>query len=327
MPDGDDVGVTDLEDARRVIRDSQTSADRLIRASRELENIVYGVSAGDTSLSATEYDIIDERRSLEQQKLFRARRSVRRAEKALSTLEEDVVELRRNIAMLHRLLKEKTLTEAELEIILRRLRNATGAAEIGEVGYAAEEVEQLIGDLVVDSAVALNPFLFRNFWMGVDTRWPAGGDTGVMIVRICNDGTRPIPEMRLAPPIPSGWQCVPSNIDLPILRPGDVVLIRFEIKPGLRFGLDEIPLSRKLSIQTGYEVNAGQVSVVMRIQNLSMETIRDILLQPWMPPGYRSDALPLVEKLSPDEIGVVKMPLVIDTVSYTHLTLPTILLV
>ena len=312
MPDGDDVGVTDLEDARRVIRDSQTSADRLIRASRELEHIVYGVSAGDTSLSATEYDIIDARSSLEQHKLFRARRSVRRAEKALSTLEEDVVELRRNIAMLHRLLKEKTLTEAELEIILRRLRNATGAAEIGEVGYAADEVEQLIGDLVVDSAVALNPFLFRNFWMGVDTRWPAGGDTGVMIVRICNDGTRPIPEMRLAPPIPSGWQCVPSNIDLPILRPGDVVLIRFEIKPGLRFGLDEIPLSRKLSIQTGYEVNAGQVSVVMRIQNLSMETIRDILLQPWMPPGYRSDALPLVEKLSPDEIGVVKMPLVID---------------
>ena len=312
MPDGDDVGVTDLEDARRVIRDSQTSADRLIRASRELEHIVYGVSAGDTSLSATEYDIIDARSSLEQHKLFRARRSVRRAEKALSTLEEDVVELRRNIAMLHRLLKEKTLTEAELEIILRRLRNATGAAEIGEVGYAAEEVEQLIGDLVVDSAVALNPFLFRNFWMGVDTRWPAGGDTGVMIVRICNDGTRPIPEMRLAPPIPSGWQCVPSNIDLPILRPGDVVLIRFEIKPGLRFGLDEIPLSRKLSIQTGYEVNAGQVSVVMRIQNLSMETIRDILLQPWMPPGYRSDALPLVEKLSPDEIGVVKTPLIID---------------
>ena len=312
MPDGDDVGVTDLEDARRVIRDSQTSADRLIRASRELEHIVYGVSAGDTSLSATEYDIVDARSSLEQHKLFRARRSVRRAEKALQTVEEDVVELRRNIAMLHRLLKEKTLTEAELEIILRRLRNATGAAEIGEVGYAADEVEQLIGDLVVDSAVALNPFLFRNFWMGVDTRWPAGGDTGVMIVRICNDGTRPIPEMRLAPPIPSGWQCVPSNIDLPILRPGDVVLIRFEIKPGLRFGLDEIPLSRKLSIQTGYEVNAGQVSVVMRIQNLSMETIRDILLQPWMPPGYRSDALPLVGKLSPDEIGVVKMPLVID---------------
>ena len=243
---------------------------------------------------------------------MRASRSVRRAEKALTALEEDVVDLRRNIAMLNRLLKEKTLTEAEIEIILRRLRNATGAAEVGEVGYAAEEVEQLIGDLVVDSAVALNPFLFRNFWMGVDTRWPAGGETGVMIVRICNDGTRPIPEMRLAPPVPEDWQCVPESIDLPIMRPGDVILVRFEVKPGLRFGLDEIPLSRKLAIQTGYEVEAGQVRVTMRVQNRSMETIRDLLLQPWMPPGYKSDTLPLVEKLSPDETGVVTMPLVID---------------
>ena len=307
-----DVGASDLEDARRVIRDSQTSADRLIRASRELEHIVYGVSRDDSSLAATEYDITEARSSLEQHQLMRASRSVRRAEKALSALEEDVVDLRRNIAMLNRLLKEKTLTEAEIEIILRRLRNATGAAEVGEVGYAAEEVEQLIGDLVVDSAVALNPFLFRNFWMGVDTRWPAGGETGVMIVRICNDGTRPIPEMRLALPVPKDWQCVPESIDLPIMRPGDVILVRFEVKPGLRFGLDEIPLSRKLAIQTGYEVEAGQVRVTMRVQNRSMETVRDLLLQPWMPPGYRTNTLPLVEKLSPDETGVVTMPLVID---------------
>jgi hypothetical protein len=307
-----DVGVNDLEDARKAIRDSQSSADRLIRASRELEHIVYGVSNEESSLAATEYDIVDARTSLEQHKLYRAKRSVKRAEKALSSVESDVVELRRNIAMLNRLLKEKTLTEAELEIILRRLRNATGAAELGDVGYASGEVEQLIGDLVVDSAVALNPFLFRNFWMGVDTRWPAGGESGVMIVRICNDGTRPIPEMRLAPPTPDGWQCAPSSIDLPILRPGDVVLIRFKVKPGLRFGLDEIPLSRKLAIQTGYEVSAGQVSVTIRVQNRSMETVRDLLLQPWMPPGYKSEVLPLVEKLSPDEIGVVIMPLVID---------------
>ena len=62
-----------------------------------------------------------------------------------------------------------------------------------------------------------------------------------MIVRICNDGTRPIPEMRLSPPVPEDWQCVPESIDLPIMRPGDVILVRFEVKPGLRFGLDEIP--------------------------------------------------------------------------------------
>lgn len=307
-----EVGNSDLEDARRAIRDGQTSADRLLRASRELEHIVYGVSAGDTSLSATEFDINDARTSLEQHKLSRARRSVRRAEKTLSAVESDVKDLRRNIAMLNRLLKEKTLKEAELEVILRRLRNATGAAEIGEVGYAAEEVEQLIGDLVVDSAVALNPFLFRNFWMGVDTRWPAGGETGVMIIRICNDGTRPIPEMRLAPPVPDGWQCAPESIDLPIMRPGDVILVRFEVKPGLRFSLDEIPLSRKIAIQTGYEIAAGQVMVTMRVQNRSMETIRDLMLQPWLPPGYKAESIPLVEKLSPDEIGVITMSLTID---------------
>lgn len=307
-----DVGASDLEDARKVIRASQTSADRLIRASRELEHIVYGVSSDESSLAATDFDINDARTNLEQHKLFHAKRSVKRAEKALSSVESDVLELRRNIAMLNRLLNEKTLTEAELEIILRRLRNATGAAEIGEVGYAAEEVEQLIGDLVVDSAVALNPFLFRNFWMGVDTRWPAGGETGVMIIRMCNDGTRPIPEMRLAPPVPDGWQCVPESIDLPIMRPGDVILVRFDVKPGLRFALDEIPLSRKLAIQTGYEVSAGKVKVTMRVQNRSMETVRDLLLQPWMPPGYKAEVLPLVEKLSPDEIGVLVMPLVID---------------
>ena len=307
-----EVGNSDLEDARRAIRDGQTSADRLLRASRELEHIVYGVSAGDTSLSATEFDINDARTSLEQHKLSRARRSVRRAEKTLSAVESDVKDLRRNIAMLNRLLKEKTLKEAELEVILRRLRNATGAAEIGEVGYAAEEVEQLIGDLVVDSAVALNPFLFRNFLMGVDTRWPAGGETGVMIIRICNDGTRPMPEMRLAPPVPDGWQCAPESIDLPIMRPGDVILVRFEVKPGLRFSLDEIPLSRKIAIQTGYEIAAGQVMVTMRVQNRSMETIRDLMLQPWLPPGYKAESIPLVEKLSPDEIGVITMSLTID---------------
>ena len=88
-----EVGASDLEDARRVIRDSQTSADRLIRASRELEHIVYGVSSDDSSLASTEYDILEARTSLEQHQLRRAGRSVKRAEKALASLEEDVVHL------------------------------------------------------------------------------------------------------------------------------------------------------------------------------------------------------------------------------------------
>jgi hypothetical protein len=43
-----------------------------------------------------------------------------------------------------------------------------------------------------------------------------------------------------------------------------------------------------------------------------METLRDIILKPWMPPGYTSDVIPLIEKLTPDEVGIIRMPLIID---------------
>ena len=306
------VSSKDLESARSAIRESQVGADRLMKASRELEHLVFGVSSGESSMSSTEFDIMDARKHLEQHKLFRASSSVRRAEKALKTLEADVVELRRNIAMLNRLLKEKTIAEAEVEIILRRLRNATSAAEIGDVGFAAVEVEELIGDLVVDSASALNPFLFRHFWLGVDTRWPAGGEKGVLMLRIVNDGERPLPEMRLEPPVPSGWECEPKFMDVPSIRPGGFLPVRFDIIPGSKHSREEIPLSRKLAIQTGYEIRSGQVSIIVRTQNRSMETLRDIILKPWMPPGYTTEVVPLIERLAPDEVGTIRMPLSID---------------
>ncbi len=306
------VSSKDITDARSVIRDSQVSADKLMKASKEIEHLVFGVTTGESSMSSTDFDISDARASLETHKLYQARKSVRKAEKALSSLETDVLELRRNIAMLHMLLKEKTIAEAEVETILRRLRNATSAAEIGEVGYASTEVELLITDLVVDSATALNPFLFRSFWLGVDSRWPAGGDTGVMMVRIVNDGDRPLPELRLLPPLPAGWNATPKFIDVPAIRPGGFLPVRFEIKPGKRFSLEETPLSRKLAIQTGYDVRAGKVEVLIRAQNRSMETLRDVLLQPWLPPGYTSGALPMLERLAPDEVAMVRIPLTID---------------
>ena len=80
----------------------------------------------------------------------------------------------------------------------------------------------------------------------------------------------------------------------------------------MRFSLGEVPILRKLAIQTACEIRAGQVNVIVRAQNRSMETLRDVLLQPWMPPGYISGALPLMERLAPDEVGVIRMPLAID---------------
>mgnify|MGYP003681970093 CR=1 FL=1 len=286
---------------------------RIRNASNQLENMVQSVVQDDTnSLAATEIDIIEAKKFLSMHKLSRAKKSVHKAELALVTLEEDVLYLRRSIAMLHRLLKEKKVEQGEVENILIRLRNATSAAEIGDVSQAANEVEYLVDDLIGGNTSTLNPFFFRHFWLGVDTRWPAGGDTGVLLVRLINDGPIAMPAMRLSPPVPQGWYSEPSSVDLPIIAPGGNLPLRFDIKSAERFGADEIPLSRKLAVSTGYEMRSGEIMVTIRAQNRSMEPLSDIVLTPWLPPGYTTAKVPFVERLSPDEVAVIRMQLTID---------------
>ena len=292
---------------------SEESSRKIRSASNQLENIVQSMVGEDTnSLAATEIDIMEAKKYLSMHKLGRAKNSVLKAEQALVNLEEDVLYLRRSIAMLHRLLNEKKVERGEVENILLRLRNATSAAEIGDVSQAANEVEYLVDDLIGGNTSTLNPFFFRHFWLGVDTRWPAGGDTGVLLVRLINDGPIAMPAMRLSPPVPEGWYSEPSSVDLPIIAPGGNLPLRFDIKSQERFGADEIPLSRKLAISTGYEMRSGEVMVTIRAQNRSMEPLSDIVLTPWLPPGYTTAKVPFVERLSPDEVAVIRMQLTID---------------
>ena len=277
---------------------------------REMETMVLGIAQDDTnSLAGTELEISEAKNFLQTHKLRRALSSVDKAESSLAVLEEDVLYLRRNIAMLHRLLNEKKISENDIETILLRLRSATGAAEIGDVGGAAGEVEFLVDDLIGGNTSTLNPFLFRHFWMGLETRWPAGGDEGVLVVRIINDGPVAMPPMRLSPPVPDGWSSTPSSVDLPTIAPGGNLPVRFNVSANRRYGADEIPLSRKLAITTGYEIRTGEVFVTIRAQNRSMEPLADILLSPWFPPGYTADAVPFVERLAPDEVAIIRIPL------------------
>ena len=287
--------------------------NRIMSATRDLDSLVQGVVQQDSnSLAATEIDIMEAKKYLTMHKLKSAKLSVKKAEKALVTLEEDVLYLRRSIAMLHRLLKEKKIDRIEAENILLGLRKATSAAEIGDVGQAATEIEFLVDDLIGGNTSTLNPFFFRHFWLGVDTRWPAGGDTGVLLVRLINDGPIAMPAMRLSPPVPEGWLSIPSSVDLPIIAPGGNLPLRFDIKSEGRYGADEIPLSRKLAVSTGYEMRSGEIMVTIRAQNRSMEPLTDIILSPWLPPGYTTAKVPFVERLSPDEVAVIRMPLTID---------------
>ena len=104
---------------------------------RNLETMVLGIAQDDTnSLAGTELEISEAKSFLQTHKLRRALSSVDKAESSLAVLEEDVLYLRRNIAMLHRLLNEKKISENDIETILLRLRSATGAAEIGDVGLS-----------------------------------------------------------------------------------------------------------------------------------------------------------------------------------------------
>lgn len=286
---------------------------RIMSASRDLDSMVQNVVQSDTnSLAATEVDIMEAKKYLSLHKLKRAKVSVKKAEQALVTLEEDVLYLRRSIAMLHRLLKEKKIDTIEAENILLRLRNATSNAEVGDVGQAATEIEFLVDDLIGGNTSTLNPFFFRHFWLGVDTRWPAGGDTGVLLVRLINDGPIAMPAMRLSPPVPEGWVSEPHSVDLPIIAPGGNLPLRFDIKSMGRYGADEMPLSRKLAVSTGYEMRSGEIMVTIRAQNRSMEPLADIILTPWLPPGYTTAKVPFVERLSPDEVALIRMPLTID---------------
>ncbi|DAC26846.1 MAG TPA: hypothetical protein D7H99_05870 [Candidatus Poseidoniales archaeon] len=286
---------------------------RIMSASRNLDSIVESVVQSDTnSLAATEVDIMEAKKYLSLHKLKRAKISVKKAEQALVTLEEDVLYLRRSIAMLHRLLKEKKIDTIEAENILLGLRKATSNAEVGDVGQAATEIEFLVDDLIGGNTSTLNPFFFRHFWLGVDTRWPAGGDTGVLLVRLINDGPIAMPAMRLSPPVPEGWVSEPHSVDLPIIAPGGNLPLRFDIKSMGRYGADEMPLSRKLAVSTGYEMRSGEIMVTIRAQNRSMEPLADIILTPWLPPGYTTAKVPFVERLSPDEVAMIRMPLTID---------------
>ena len=59
-------------------------------------------------------------------------------------------------------------------------------------------------------------------------------------------------------------------------------------------------------------MRSGEVMVTIRAQNRSMEPLSDIILTPWLPPGYTTAKVPFVERLSPDEVAVIRMQLTID---------------
>ena len=308
-----DSSLEDLREAQLSSQARRASAERLLAANSGLERAVVDVVEMESnSLIAAEQELMEAKHLLSSHKLRKARRSVERAEKNLSDLEEEVLKLRRTMATLHRLVMEKDIAEYEIENILTRLRNATSSAEHGNVSSAANEIEILVEEMIDGNVSTLNPFLFRHFWMGVTTRWPAGGDIGVLVVRIINDGPITLPVMRMEPPVPEGWICTPKFIDVPAIRPGGNMPVKFEISAQRRYGADEVPLSRKLGLSTAYEVRSGEVMCTVRAES-SFEPLHDVIIAPWIPPGFKAPKAPFFSKIEPgSEPIIIRMPLSID---------------
>jgi len=142
LPDYDDLDEVEFEE----IEDAPTVA----AASRGLGLAVDAVlSQQVNSLARTEVDVAEARAHLTAHRLRRALKAVLRAERALEELKESVLHLRRSMALLHRLLKEKqNVTHREVEHILMRLRDAVRRAEVCDVVTSASEVGGLLDVLI-----------------------------------------------------------------------------------------------------------------------------------------------------------------------------------
>ena len=300
--------------ASGMVQEATMRIHQLMRTTGEAAaSVVRQVTDADNkSLVETEFEVQQAKISLQDQRVLSANKALNVAEKNLSVIEEDVQRLRRSIALLHRLLRDPEILRGELEKILTGLRNATAAAEIGEVSMAATEVEYLVEDLVGGTSATLNPFLFRNFWFSLTTKWAEGSNQGVLIVNILNDSGRPLPSMRLSPPVPDGWNVDPEWIDIPRLPPNGYLFLKFAVKPNIMPSGDTEILDKKLNIATGYRVRQGTVNVSMRIENKGMEDLHNVLISPWLPPSFIAASVPKIRHLPSGGTAHIRMPIAID---------------
>ena len=115
-------------------QDRASREQGILEASQTLERIARQAARRENpSLSETEMDLSEAKVYLGIHQLGKARKTIKRAERTLEELEEGVLHLRRSIAMLHRLLVHKHITLEEAERILFKLREATSAAEVGDI--------------------------------------------------------------------------------------------------------------------------------------------------------------------------------------------------
>jgi hypothetical protein len=172
-------------------------------------------------------------------------------------------------------------------------------SDLAAAAKAFEDAIRALGPVAVSEAAS--PFLVNSFFMSVGTTWPEGRDHGLMVITLENIGDNNISTMRLAPPVPYGWSATPKMCEIPEIPPEGFIEIGVEIRPSGSFPQTSL-LGTSLNITTGYLANYGQLKVQSRVENRTPNTMKGILLDPWMPEGFETLRLPLIENIAPGDV-------------------------
>ncbi len=213
--------------------------------------------------------------------------------------------LERSLSTLGRHLNEMgELSDIE-EIALTLVNQGRKAIEhdLASAAKAFEDAIRALGPVAITEAAS--PFLVNSFFMSVGTTWPEGRDHGLMVITLENTGENNISTMRLAPPVPYGWTATPKMCEIPEIPPEGFIEIGIEIRPSGSFSQNAL-LGSSLNITTGYFADYGELKVQTRIENRTPNVMEGLLIDPWMPEGFETLRLPLVENLVPG--GVVHVP-------------------
>jgi hypothetical protein len=237
---------------------------------------------------------------------------------ASDTLEKAVAALGpeglgRSLSTLNRHLNELGELSDTEDIALTLVRQGKSSLEKDDLQTAAESFEKAITALgPVSMAEAASPFLVNRFFLSIGTNWPEGLGHGLMVITIENLGDNNIAPMRMDPPVPFGWSATPRMTEIPEIPPEGFIEIGIEIRPSGSFPQTSL-LGTSISVTTGYMVNYGEVDVQIRVENRTPKAMQGLLLDPWMPEGFVTMRLPLVENLGPG--GVVHVPVEVLSVN------------
>ncbi len=214
--------------------------------------------------------------------------------------------LERSLNTLGRHLNEMgELSDIE-EIALTLVNQGKKAIEddLSSAAKAFEDAISALGPVAVNEATS--PFLVNSFFLSIGTNWPEGKDHALMVITLENTGENNISTMRLAPPIPYGWSATPKMCEIPEIPPEGFIEIGIEVRPSGSFPQTAL-LGSSLNITTGYYAEYGSLRVQTRIENRTPNHMDGLLIDPWMPDGFETLRLPLVENLGPGD--VVQVPI------------------